>query len=235
MTVLLCTKCNFEIKFKNNKAICSNGHEFKKIGNIVDLDPEISEQIKDEEKHFDDVSTKGKKLHPDPYYAKKITSDIISNLENLVKKYCKLNSKNLVISEIGCGPGTGISYLKHLNLNSDYYGIDISLESMKKLKSFPKEMNVCFIRSDCNKLNFLKHGSFDLILCFSTLHHLDVEKIFEQVYKLLSPGGLFILREPSSKNPFANFARKLIPDYNTENESPLLPDNLQTFYPTTCV
>lgn len=132
----------------------------------------------------------------------------------------------LRIAEIGCGPGTGIHYLKNLEFGAEYYGIDISIDWMKKHVTVPDNWKFVFLKNDVNKLDCLKDDSFELILSFSALHHFKTD-VIERVSKLLKNGGFFVLREPSLKNPFAAIGRKLIKDYNTENELPLLPNEIK--------
>jgi len=55
------------------------------------------------------------------------------------------------------------------------------------------------------------------------LHHLDLNGTLKWISKSLKKGGILILCEPSSKNPFAFIGRKVLKGFHTSGEKPLEP------------
>lgn len=130
------------------------------------------------------------KERPYSSYPKKLT-------KYLFNRYCfKERSKFL---EIGCGRGDFLNEFSKLNL--DVYGVDLSDITSKK---FPE---VKF-----KEINFLKENLsypdnyFDIVYSKSFVEHFYYpEKIFEETYRVLKPGGLMITLTPEWKYIYKSF------------------------------
>lgn len=84
-----------------------------------------------------------------------------------------------------------ISEIAKVNPKAKYFGIDIYDKAISYAKKhYP---NIKFLQAPANKLPFKKH-SFDLILSYETIEHLDNPKAFlQETIRILKPGGIFIL------------------------------------------
>ena len=93
------------------------------------------------------------------------------------------------ILEIGCGPGTIVSYLPP----SDYLGFDLSPEYVELAKRrFPKAHFVC---ERVSQFSLAKEQSFDVVLALGIVHHLeDAEalQLFQIAHDALTPGGKLV-------------------------------------------
>ncbi len=93
------------------------------------------------------------------------------------------------ILNLGCGTGR---FMEHC-----HFGVDFSPKMLEQAeKKYP---NKSFTLSDAAHTDF-PDTSFDLVLSMHMFMHLDKEKskeIFDEVYRLLRPGGRFIFDVPS--------------------------------------
>lgn len=101
---------------------------------------------------------------------------------------------NVKILEIGCGTGQLSMYLAHSQ--RQIVGVDLSLNSLKLASEFKQKNginNVTLIHADIFNMPFMEN-SFDFVICKGVLHHtFNCKKAFEQVVKLIKPGGFIIL------------------------------------------
>jgi len=102
------------------------------------------------------------------------------------------------VLEIGCGTGY---FTKEIVKSGAYVtAIDISPELIQIAKQEIRETNVCFVLENAYDLTFEAH-SFDSIVGSSVLHHLEIEKAIEEMFRVLKPGGRMFFTEPNMMNP----------------------------------
>jgi SAM-dependent methyltransferase len=236
MLTILCPICKEQININPNSTVsnCDKGHSFALTDGILDLlSGTIDENILDEEKHWDKFAQRGRlSITPNSFMKRKVFEHYRLTFEGLVScEWPDFSNKTVSIADIGCGSGSAIRDLGLLDFAFvDYVGIDVSSKLMSMYKSFldrelPKKWKIQFIRASANKSIF-KDSSLDIVFSASALHHLEVDSVINWISKALKPGGLFILNEPSEMNPFAKIGRKIIRDFHTKGEKPLLPDKL---------
>lgn len=99
------------------------------------------------------------------------------------------------------GSGTGVFTSSFCRAGFDVYGIDISLDLLKKAKekdlSF-KNMNLS--AADAEKLPY-RDGSFDAVTGVCVLHHLNIDPVLKEIKRVLKNGGVIIFSEPNMMNP----------------------------------
>ena len=108
--------------------------------------------------------------------------------------------------EIGCGTGlfTGKVYDA---TKADIVAVDISEDLLEiARKTYP---NVQFKIDDAMNLSF-QPNSFDGVFGSSILHHLDMKRAMEEIYRVLKPGGNAVFAEPNMVNPQI-FIQKNVP------------------------
>ncbi len=143
--------------------------------------------------------------------------------EKLLLRHCQ--GKRVL--ECGCGPGSYSFFLaKH---NAIVTGIDISDVAINQAIQRAKNENidVCFRIMNAEKLEF-GNATFDVICGTGILHHLDIQKALSELARTLKPNGMAIFIEPLGHNPLINFYRKVTPHLRTEDEHPLLKNDLKT-------
>lgn len=81
-----------------------------------------------------------------------------------------------------------MSILKDFTEEENLTGLDISSEMLEISAKFCRNLKLGSVYN----LPF-DDNSFDLVTCSSALHHLDnLEKAISEIYRVLSPGGIFI-------------------------------------------
>ena len=93
------------------------------------------------------------------------------------------------ILDIGCGPGTIVSYLPAC----DYLGFDLNPKYIEIAKThFPRAHFVCERVSDFSLAN---EKSFGVVLALGIVHHLEdaeARQLFQTAYDALRPGGKLV-------------------------------------------
>ncbi|MDD5606581.1 MAG: methyltransferase domain-containing protein [Candidatus Pacebacteria bacterium] len=119
-----------------------------------------------------------------------------------------------------CGEGETCLFLAKEGV--DVTGIDISdvsikLAEEKALKEVIKD-NLNFLVMDGENMTF-SDNTFDVIFCSGVLHHLDINKAFQELNRVLKPNGKIICNEPLAYNPIFQLYRKRTPQLRTEWEA----------------
>ena len=93
------------------------------------------------------------------------------------------------ILEIGCGPGTIVSYLPP----SDYLGFDLSPAYVEMARRrYPKARFVC---ERVSEFSLAKEQSFDVVLAVGIVHHLEdaeARQLFQIAHEALKLGGKLV-------------------------------------------
>lgn len=99
------------------------------------------------------------------------------------------------ILDVGCHGGRFTYEISKLFPKASIYGIDISSKAINFAKSKYAAMHFQVARAE--RLPFL-HNTFDLVNCLEVLEHVeDPKKVVYEIYKVLKPGGIFIVIIPS--------------------------------------
>lgn len=118
-----------------------------------------------------------------------------------------------------CGRGRMSIFLA--KNGAEVIGIDISDVSIKKAKEEAIKQELkdrpTFLLMDGEKLEF-PDNTFDVIICSGVLHHLDINKAYLELARVLKSDGEIICDEPLSYNPIFQLYRKLTPHLRTKWE-----------------
>jgi ubiquinone/menaquinone biosynthesis C-methylase UbiE len=133
----------------------------------------------------------------------------ILRVERRIKLYsnhCRF-SPDMKILEIGCGTG---EYTRHLKTQGGYlFCTDISQRMLKILKEKIKEKKHLYLFiSDLESLS-VKDNVFDVIVGNSILHHVDINSVLYEIFRILKRGGRFAFSEPNMLNPQIYFQKKI--------------------------
>ncbi len=109
--------------------------------------------------------------------------------------------KNKKVLDVGAG--TGRLAMRLAKLGADVTALDVSgamLEEIKKkLKRNSAEIKV--IVGDCESMPF-GDESFDVVVAaFLIVHLKDLRRFFDEVYRILKPGGKFLVTNINQKRP----------------------------------
>ena len=124
------------------------------------------------------------------------------------------------VLEYGCGPGSAAFNLaRH---GAQVVGIDISdvAIAQSKAQAQAENLEIEFRRMNAESLEF-EDNTFDMIVVSAILHHLDLDKAYQELHRCLKPGGKAVFIEPTGHNPLLNWYRKLTPQLRTVDEKPM--------------
>lgn len=118
-----------------------------------------------------------------------------------------------------CGESNLVALL--LESAAQIVGIDISKVAIKKSKERAAlegmEKKTLFFVMDAEKMNF-PDNCFDIIVCSAALHHLDINRAYPELFRVLKPTGEIICSEPLVYNPVFQLYRKMTPHLRTKWE-----------------
>lgn len=144
-----------------------------------------------------------------------ITRKSVNFFYNFISSHCK----DKKVLDYCCGEGD-VAFFAAKN-GGNVVGIDISPESIKIAENGAKERGLSdkakFEVMDAENLSF-EANSFDLIICGGVLHHLDIEKAYKELARVLKVDGQIICAEPLIHNPLFQLYRRLTPNIRTEWE-----------------
>ena len=125
------------------------------------------------------------------------------------------------ILEYGCGQGGRLFQLAPYA--ASLAAIDLSPIGVQQARKEAEERG---IKADIRVMNAealeFDDGTFDLIVGNGILHHLDLERAFREIRRVLVPGGRAFFMEPLGHNPMVNLYRRMTPKLRTPDEHPLL-------------
>lgn len=108
--------------------------------------------------------------------------------------------------DIGCGGGANVRTLLEKSIHGKVKGIDyseVSVEESTKMNADAIKDGRCqIIQGDVMALPF-SDASFDVITAFETVYFWpDISKAFEQVFRVLKDGGIFLIcNESNGEDP----------------------------------
>lgn len=180
-----------------------------------------TEARKQKEISFHDEVRSGKLKEEDSkryhdFVARKRFYSIVRKSERFIENFLTENCQGKKVLDCGCGEGRLSNFLAEKD--ADVIAIDISSETIKVAKEKAANKNISFLVMDAEKLEF-EDNSFDLIACAGILHHLDIEKAYQELSRVLKPDGKIICNEPLVHNPVFQLYRRLTPHLRTEWEA----------------
>jgi len=109
-------------------------------------------------------------------------------------------------------------------------GIDISPVAVASGREHAADVgladHVAFEVMDAESLLF-EDQSFDLVCGAGILHHLDLDRAYAEIARVLVPAGAAVFVEPLGHNPLINAYRRRSPELRTPDEHPLLVGDLE--------
>lgn len=104
------------------------------------------------------------------------------------------------VLDAACGEGYGSALLAAEA--TGVLGVDISADVVAHARArYAGSEHLQFEAADCTSLEHLADGSFDLIVSFETLEHVQAqERMLDGFARLLAPGGLLLVSTPDKRN-----------------------------------
>ena len=115
----------------------------------------------------------------------------------------RLNGK--IVLDVGCSSGKNV--FRFSNIAKEIHGIEVRDSTLNQAKERNNSANVFFKKGDAENIPY-GSATFDVIYSLWVLEHLrNPSKFFDEVYRVLKPGGLLILWAPSVLNPTGVFTK----------------------------
>jgi len=132
--------------------------------------------------------------------------------QDYVKKWFQENCAGKSVLDYCCGTGDNAIHLA--KIGASVVGIDISDMSIDSAREKAQDEGVhdriTFLVRDAEDTGF-SDGSFDIIVCDGVLHHLDLQRAFRELARMLKHDGQIICIEALAHNPIINQYRKKTP------------------------
>lgn len=95
--------------------------------------------------------------------------------------------------DVGCGTGFLIELLQKQK-EAEYYGLDLSPEMIKIAKA-KFDDSIHLVVGTADKLPY-PDNFFDVVCCIQSFHHYPYpRKAMDEVYRVLKPGGMYVLSD----------------------------------------
>jgi len=131
------------------------------------------------------------------------------------------------VLELGAGAGEGSVWFA--KCGADVTATDLSPGMLKVVEKVAALHNVPVTTTVASAydLSQFAEGSFDIVYAANLLHHVDIEKTFAEVKRVLKTGGVGAFWDPVHYNPVINVYRKMAMAVRTEDEHPLKRSDIQ--------
>jgi cyclopropane fatty-acyl-phospholipid synthase-like methyltransferase len=137
------------------------------------------------------------------------------------------------IVDLGCGPGVLASHLA--GRGATVHGVDLSEVAVRFAREFNRQYpSASFAVADASNCTHLQDASFDKALSADVTEHCGYDvmcDIFREAYRLLKPGGLYLVYTPNPKHWIELCRRhhiilKPFPGHTGLREAPVIIDAL---------
>jgi len=152
--------------------------------------------------------------------------ELMEDSSRFYRSFLKERAAGKQVLEYGCGENSAAPFLVN-NGAQAIVGIDISDVAIEQAKNARVQLGgssagaIQYFLMNAENLKFID-DSFDLVCGIAILHHLDLDKAYREIARVLRPDGAAIFLEPLAHNPLINMYRRLTPRLRTEDEHPLL-------------
>ena len=131
--------------------------------------------------------------------------------------------KGASVLDYCCGDGKFSQRLA--SLGARVVGIDISPKLIEQARASTSRMGMDgsspqFMVGDAQHTPF-DDNSFDYVFGNGALHHLDLDKAYAEIARVLKPGGKALFMEPMYHHPLLWLLRRLTAEIHTADERPL--------------
>lgn len=98
--------------------------------------------------------------------------------------------------EVGCGNGANCKYISEINDSVKIIGIDLNEDNLVIANQQIGSERTVFYHDDAQKLDNIEDSSVDVLICIeSAFHYPDKNAFFQQIKRVLKPGGKFLVAD----------------------------------------
>ncbi len=162
-------------------------------------------------------------LLKDPELYAKLTSNrkwysIARKSKSFTESYLHQHCRGARALDYACGDG--YYSLLMAEAGAEVIGIDVSGTSVQNAEreANRRRLQAHFQVMDCEQMTFADR-TFDIINVNGVLHHLDLERAYSEMARVLKPTGSVLCVEALAHNPVFQTYRRLTPQLRTEFET----------------
>lgn len=175
---------------------------------------------KNEFDNFDEFATNYRDIHNANIKITGADSEYFSRYKIEIVKELFPNSDPEKILDFGCGDGLSLELFRNILPSSSLFGIDVSEESIEQAnkKKIPDCETVAFDGANIPYAD----NSFSIVFTANVFHHINHKNhpgILKEIYRVLKPGGVFIIFE---HNPYNPITRKIVNECEFDHDAVLL-------------
>lgn len=131
-----------------------------------------------------------------------------------IAKWYEAHQQPFITLDIGCGTGELASLLARSDWPAQAVGLDYApnmcIQAAEKVEAAGWDDRARFTAGDSEHLPFCD-ASFDLVTCSNSFHHYPHQQVVvDEVYRILKPGGMFILIDGFRDNAIGWFVFDVI-------------------------
>jgi len=137
--------------------------------------------------------------------------EFLDNPPDHVARYVYVSkfAKDKFVLDFGCGHGYGTNYLAQVA--KKIIGVDLNSNYIRYAKKRYQSRNLQYSISNQKETN-LQKSSFDLIVCYEVIEHVEnIHQVLQTIKSLLKPDGIFIASTPNKKLSFQNHGNPVNP------------------------
>jgi 2-polyprenyl-3-methyl-5-hydroxy-6-metoxy-1,4-benzoquinol methylase len=126
------------------------------------------------------------------------------------------------VLEYGCGDGW--ITVKLARLGAHVSAFDISPEAVSQTNATLHAEGLgdrCSVQVMAGEKLEYPDASFDVVVGFAILHHLEMTAALAELHRVLKADGKALFAEPLASNPLISLYRRLTPQYRTVDEAPI--------------
>ncbi len=151
----------------------------------------------------------------------------LGDLNRLYEERVLSDASGRDVLEYGCAKGDWSARVAPVARS--LHGIDISdvaVDAATRAVKRDGAENCRFSVMNAEAMTFADE-SFDLVFGSGILHHLDLQKSYSEISRVLRPGGKVVFKEPLGHNVFINAYRAVTPSARTPDEHPMLKGDFE--------
>ena len=156
-------------------------------------------------------------INENPLWANMKYYSIERRSRQFVLNWFRSHCQNAHVLDLCCGNGDDSIFLAQ-ECNANVVGCDLSDISIKNCQALAERKGVenktRFDLQDAEKLTY-PDNSFDVVTEYGALHHVELEKVYAEMARVLRPGGRAICNETLGHNIAIHLYRKLTPHLRT--------------------
>ena len=221
LPLLRCPQSGEPLRLDGDKLLSESGNSGYQVdANGIPLfaDEFCSDEARVQQKHYDKIADAYAENLEYPH-----TVEYMSYLDDALREVVDKEELG-TCAEICCG--TGEAFALFQGSIATGIGVDVSISMLRKGQVAFNDPNLHFVQGDATRLP-LADDCVDSVLMLGGIHHVpNREALFQQLFRVLKPGGVFIWREPVSDfwlwRALRSVVYRLSPILDHATERPLL-------------